>query len=129
MCRWDITGKKTMKKLLIILTVTILSGLLFTAFMSTHKISQIESNSNEFTIDRTHSVYTVSVCKITSTGTSGTITNHSFKGKYDSDDDYITIYNKDGEKVASGTPSYNKNRQGARGKYDYCLRDTYYFNL
>lgn len=117
-----------MKKMYFILVVLI--GMFFSSFMSTTGISQ-KSNSNEFAIETpTDICYTVSVCKITSVGTgSMSSKNCSFSGEYDSSDNYIVIYDKNGNKVASGTPSYNRNQAGSRSNYSYCLHDTYYFNL
>lgn len=67
---------------------------------------------------------TVSVVKII-----GTATNYSFSGKYDTEENYIRVFNKDGKEVASGKAKINYDRKGNKKNYNAHLNETYYFNI
>ena len=68
---------------------------------------------------------TISVVRITG----GCIKNFNFSGKYDTEENFIRIYNKEGKEVASGKPKINYDRKGCRENYNAHLDGTYYFNI
>lgn len=82
------------------------------------------SNQGKSEITRVQDVcYRVSVCKITNTGSTGSIKNFSFYGEYDPENGYIKIYDKSGNLVSSGYPS-----RSDRSGYSHHV-GIYYFNL
>ena len=91
------------------------------AFSTTNK--SIAQSENDVTVSISE-IKTISVVKIV-----GSAVNHSFSGKYDTEENYIRIYNKDGKEVASGNAKINYDRKGNKKNYNAHLNETYYFNV
>lgn len=123
MGRWHITGKNKMKKSIIIMSI----GMAIATIMVFSFKNVTDSLNSSTTEVSAASIRTISVTKITGSGV--TTVNSNYTGKYDTDDNYIVIYSSNGKQVDSGTPQRNSATSGKRGNYNYCLHNTYYFNL
>lgn len=116
-----------MKKVLVLLSIfAIAAGLV--AFVPKSENRFADPTSQESSMSATRSV---SVCMIKYVGSQSgmTSTNCNFSGKYDTEDNYIVVYNSRGKQVASGTPQYNRDSTGKRSNYKYVVSGIYYFNL
>ena len=110
-----------MKKVKFLVSTLAVVGMITYTSVST---ANSTSNQEKSVITRVQDVcYRVSVCRITSTGSTGSIKNLSFYGEYDPDSGYIKIYDKSGNLVSSGYPS-GSDRSG----YSHHV-GIYYFNL
>ena len=112
-----------MKKSIIIMSI----GMAIATIMVFSFKNVTDSLNSSTTEVSAASIRTISVTKITGSGV--TTVNSNYTGKYDTDDNYIVIYSSNGKQVDSGTPQRNSATSGKRGNYNYCLHNTYYFNL